>query len=69
MSNNNNAQLNKDINLLVTVDKKYVDTKIVLDERTVDGHYYAQFLQAFRYIFQHPEILETPPSKVVEDVF
>ena len=51
------------------VDKKYVDTKIVLDERTVDGHYYAQFLQAFRYIFQHPEILETPPSKVVEDVF
>ncbi len=51
------------------VDKKYVDTKIVMDERTVDGHYYAQFLQAYRYIFQHPEILETPPSKVVEDVF
>jgi len=26
-------------------------------------------MQAMRYIFQHPEILETPPSKVVEDVF
>ena len=51
------------------VDRKYVDCKFVLDERTVDGHYYAQFLQAFRYICQHPEIVETPPSKVVEDVF
>ena len=51
------------------VDRKYVDCKFVMDERTVDGHYYAQFLQAFRYIGQHPEIVETPPSKVVEDVF
>ena len=50
------------------VNRKYVDCKLVLDERTVDGHYYAQFLQAFRYIFQHPEILETPPTKVVADV-
>ncbi|MBQ7895637.1 MAG: hypothetical protein IJ364_03655 [Oscillospiraceae bacterium] len=51
------------------VDHKYIDCKFVLDEGTVDGHYYAQFLQAFRYIFQHPEIVETPPSRVVEDVF
>lgn len=51
------------------VDRKYVDCKFVMDERTVDGNYYAQFLQAFRYICQHPEIVETPPSKVVEDVF
>ena len=51
------------------VDRKYVDCKFVMDERTVDGHYYAQFLQAFRYICQHPEIVEPPPSKVVEDVF
>lgn len=50
------------------VDRKYVDCKMVMDERTVDGHYYAQFLQAYRYIFQHPEILETPPTKVMEDV-
>ena len=50
------------------VNRKYVDCKLVLDERTVDGHYYAQFLQAFRYIFQHPEILETPPTKVVAAV-
>jgi len=51
------------------VDNKYVDCKFSLDERIADGHYYAQFLQAFRYLTKHPEILEAPPSKVVEDVF
>ena len=50
------------------VDKKYIDTKFVLDERTVDGHYYAQFLQAMRYIFAHPEIVENPPSRIIEDI-
>ena len=51
------------------VDRKYVDMKFTLDERTVDGHYWAQAFQAWRYLFQHPEILETPPTKVVEDVY
>ncbi len=51
------------------LDNKYVDTKMVLDEGIVDGHYYSQLLQAFRYIFQHPEILEAPPSRVVDDIF
>ena len=50
------------------VDKKYVDCKMTLDERIVDGHYYAQFLQAMRYIFAHPEILERSPTRVVDDV-
>ena len=50
-------------------DRKYVDTKLVLDEGIVDGHYYAQMLQAFRYLFKHPEIVETPPTRVREDVF
>ena len=49
-------------------DNKYIDCKFVLDERTVDGHYYSQFLQALRYIFAHPEILESPPTRVIEDV-
>lgn len=48
-------------------DHKYVDTKMVLDERICDGHYYSQFLQAFRYIIKHPEILENQPSKIIED--
>lgn len=51
------------------VDRKYVDCKFVMDEGTVDGHYYAQFLKAVRYMFQHPEIVETPPTRVNEDVF
>ena len=51
------------------VERKYVDAKAVVDEGIVDGHYYAQFFQAYQYMFQHPEILETPPTKVVEDIF
>ena len=50
-------------------DHKYVDAKAVVDEGIVDGHYYAQFFQAYQYMFAHPEILEAPPTKVVEDVF
>lgn len=50
-------------------DNKYIDTKMVVDEGIVDGHYYAQLLQAFRYMFAHPEIVENPPTRVIEDVF
>ena len=51
------------------LDRKYVDTKAVVDEGIVDGHYYAQLFQAYQYMFQHPEIVEVPPTKVIEDVF
>ena len=51
------------------VDRKYVDCKFTLDERTADGHYWAQAFQAWRYIFQHPEILEQPPTRIMEDVY
>ena len=50
------------------VDRKYVDCKFVLDEGIVDGHYWAQMLLAYRYMFEHPEILLSPPSRVVEDI-
>ena len=49
--------------------KKYVDIKMVSDERTCDGHYNSQVVQAYRYIFQHPEILEAPPTRVVDDIY
>ena len=49
-------------------DNKYIDLKCVMDERMCDGHYYSQFLQGMRYIFMHPEIIETPPTRVVEDI-
>ena len=50
-------------------DKKYIDCKFTMDERIVDGYYYARVLQAMRYIFAHPEIVETPPSKVAQDIY
>ena len=49
-------------------DRKYIDCKISVDERITDGHYCGQFFQAMKYIFQHPAILASPPSKVIEDV-
>ena len=51
------------------VDRKYVDCKLTMDERIVDKQYFAQALQAWRYIFEHPEILEQPPTRTVEDIY
>lgn len=51
------------------VDNKYIDVKVVMDERTIDGHYFAQGLQAMRYLFLHPEILEVPPTQVIDDIY
>lgn len=49
-------------------DRKYIDTKITLDERITDGHYVSQFVRAFRIIFENPAILALPPSRVSEDI-
>ena len=48
--------------------RRAVGLKIVNDERICDGHYYAS---AFKYtlrLLRHPERLEAPPERVVEDV-
>lgn len=50
------------------VEKKYVGLKVVNDERICDGHYYASAFKLLSRYFRHPEQLETPPEKVVEDV-
>ena len=42
------------------VEKKYVDVKFTLDERIVDGCYYAAFFKHYRRILAHPEIPDTP---------
>ena len=52
---------------LVT-DTKHIVCKAVIDSRIADARYYSQFLNAMRYIFQHPEILERSPTRVVADV-
>ena len=48
--------------------RRSVGLKIVNDERICDGHYYAG---AFKYMLKlllHPERLEEPPPRVLEDV-
>ena len=50
------------------VQKKYVDVKFVLDERIVDGYYYAAFFKHYKRILQHPEILDNPPEEVLPDI-
>lgn len=59
-------ELNRHCQML---DNKYIDTKVTIDGRIADAQYYAQFLQAMRYMFEHPEIVEHPPTKVVEDIY
>ena len=48
--------------------RKYIDVKFVLDERIVDGYYYATFFKYFRRLMRNPEILDLPPEEVVQDI-
>ena len=45
-----------------------VDYTVVTDERTTDGHYYANAFKGLQKIFRNPQKLDTPPEKVVYDV-
>ena len=51
------------------VDRKYIDYTVVTDERICDGYYYASAFKYMKYYLRNPELLETPPEKVAEDVF
>jgi len=50
------------------VQRKYIDVKFVLDERIVDGYYYATFFKYYRRLLAHPEVLDNPPEKVEQDI-
>jgi len=50
------------------VQRKYVDIKISTDERIVDGFYYATFFKHFKHLILRPEILDTPPEEVKQDI-
>ena len=50
------------------VQRKYIDVKFTLDERIVDGYYYAAFFKHYRRLLAHPEVLDTPPEEVVKDI-
>ena len=50
------------------VTKRYVDFCMNLDERTVDGFYYATALKYFRKIMRAPSQLDNPPEEVNRDI-
>lgn len=50
------------------VQRKYVDFRFTLDERTVDGFYYATFIKYFKRLFYHPDLLDEAPTEVVKDI-
>jgi len=49
-------------------ERKYIDYAVSSDERICDGHYLATALKFWKDCFKHPEILDTPPETVVEDI-
>ena len=50
------------------VERKYIDYKVVTDERIVDGFYYASVLKYFHKIARRPTVLDNPPEEVVQDI-
>ena len=48
--------------------KKYIDYTFNLDERTVDGFYYAEVLKYLRRLLRNPERLDVPPEEVIRDI-
>ncbi len=49
-------------------ERKYLDFTLVADERICDGFNYAKAFKYLRTYLRRPELLETPPETVVEDV-
>ena len=47
--------------------RRYIEMKVVADERICDGFYYASSMRLLSRLIQHPERLLTPPEEIVED--
>jgi len=50
------------------VERKYLDYKLVADERICDGFYFSKVLKLFKNLMQDPQVLESPPETIVEDI-
>ncbi len=48
--------------------KKYIELKAVTDERICDGYYYASAFKLIKRFVENPELLETKPEQVIEDI-
>ncbi len=47
---------------------RYIEMKVVTDERICDGYYYASAFKMMKKIFENPHVLENPPEQVIEDI-
>lgn len=50
------------------LEKKFLDFTVVTDERICDGHYFASALKLFREYFKNPDVLDSPPEKIIQDI-
>ena len=48
--------------------KKYIELKAVTDERICDGYYYASAFKLIKRYVENPELLESKPEEVIEDI-
>lgn len=48
--------------------RKFMDYRITCDERIADGHAYSVALRYMNSLVRKPEMLDTPPEKIVEDI-
>ena len=48
--------------------KKYIDIKVVTDERICDGYYYASAFKLIKRYIENPTVLEAPPEQVIPDI-
>lgn len=48
--------------------KKYMEIKVVTDERICDGFYYASAFKYIRRLAENPELLEVKPDQILEDI-
>lgn len=48
--------------------KKYIEMKVVTDERICDGFYYASAFKLIKRYVENPELLEVKPEEVLEDI-
>ncbi len=50
------------------VARKFIEMKVLTDERICDGYYYAAAFKSIKRLVENPEALDTKPEKVVEDI-
>ena len=48
--------------------KKYIEFKLVVDERICDGFYFSQAFKVFKGLLRNPEALNKPPEQIIDDI-